>query len=49
MFGSLSSSVAVITSTLYGLLLIISIPLLVVTPFITTYSIRKAKLSQCRI
>ena len=49
MFGSLSSSVAVITSTLYGLLLMISIPLLIVTPFITTYSIRKAKLSQCRI
>ena len=49
MFGSLSSSVAVITSTLYGLLLMISIPLLIITPFITTSSIRKAKLSRCRI
>lgn len=49
MFGSLSSSLADIASTLYGLLLAVSIPLLVVTPFITTYSIRKAKLSQCRI
>jgi hypothetical protein len=49
MFGSLSSSVAVITSTLYGLLLMISIPLLIVTPFITTYSIRKAALSPCKI
>ena len=49
MFGSLSSSMAVIASTLYGLLLVVSIPLLIVTPFITAYSIRKAKLSQCRI
>jgi hypothetical protein len=49
MFGSVSSSLAVIASTLYGLLLVVSIPLLAVTPFITTYSIRKAKLSQCRI
>jgi len=49
MFGSLSSSVAVIASTLYWLLLVVSIPLLIVTPFLTTYSIRRSMVTQCKI
>ena len=48
-FGSLSSSLAVVASTFYVLLLVVSIPLLIVTPFITTYSIRRSMVTQCKI
>lgn len=48
-FGSLSSSLAVVASTFYVLLLAVSIPLLIVTPFITTYSIRRSMVTQCKI
>lgn len=48
-FGSLSSSLAVVASTFYLLLLVVSIPLLIVTPFITTYSIRRSMVTQCKI
>src|SRR6476660_287363 len=48
-FGSLSSSLAVVASTFYVLLLVVSIPLLIVTPFITTYSIRRSMVIQCKI
>ena len=49
MFGSLSSSLAVIASTLYGLLLVVSIPLLVVTDIVAKLSLKFALLHKSDI
>jgi hypothetical protein len=47
MAGSLAPTVAAFTATFYAVFIALSIPLLIVTPFLTALSLRRALFSQC--
>ncbi|MDQ6668021.1 MAG: hypothetical protein M3Y53_07325, partial [Thermoproteota archaeon] len=49
MLGSLAPTVAAFTASFYVVLIVVSIPLLILTPFLTALSIRKMLFSQCSL
>jgi Sec-independent protein secretion pathway component TatC len=49
MAGSLAPTIAAFAVTYYALFVVVSIPLLLVTPFITALSIRRMMVSQCSL
>ncbi|MBV9179448.1 MAG: hypothetical protein JO297_20665 [Nitrososphaeraceae archaeon] len=49
MAGSLAPTVAAFTATFYAVFIALSIPLLIVTPFLTALSLRRALFSQCSL
>lgn len=49
MAGSLAPTVAAFTATFYVVFIALSIPLLIVTPFLTALSLRRALFSQCSV
>ena len=49
MAGSLAPTVAAFTATFYAVFIALSIPLLIVTPFLTALSLRRALFSRCSL
>lgn len=49
MAGSLAPTVAAFTATFYAVFIALSIPLLIVTPFLTALSLRRALFSHCSL